>query len=386
MKVLFVGKIDPWTLMPCGIRGYFFGLLDPYLKMGLNIKLIGLSSCATPKNEPKASFQFINILGVLRKFANSQAAFIILLYLKSFLFKLRGFFFDVDIIHIQRIDQALPFLFFDKPVVCTFHGKGSEQALDKYGYAVYSIYNWVEKIVASRINHAIAVSEDIKEFYVSRYPGLSEKISVIYNGVDLSIFKERDKSELRARYGFDSKEKMILYLGRFHEEKNLVFLVSSFNELLKNRGMQDARLVLIGEGKTKGQLIELVKKYGIQDKVTFMDSVKDFQVPEIICCADVFALSSRVEGFPLVVLQSLACGIPVVSTNVGDVSKVVINSKTGFVVDEFSEVMFANRLKAVLLNSNIFTKNCIEVAKQNSWDEVAMKNLEIYKKMLSFLE
>ena len=354
--------------------------------MGLNIKLIGLSSCVTPKNEPKASFQFINILGVLRKFANSQAAFIIHLYLKSFLFKLRGFFFDVDIIHIQRIDQALPFLFFDRPVVCTFHGKGSEQALDKYGYVVYSIYNWVEKMVASRINYAIAVSEDIKEFYVSRYPGLSEKISVIYNGVDLSIFKERDKSELRARYGFDSKEKMILYLGRFHEEKNLVFLVSSFNELLKNRGMQDARLVLIGEGKTKGQLIELVKKYGIQDKVTFMDSVKDFQVPEIICCADVFALSSRVEGFPLVVLQSLACGIPVVSTNVGDVSKVVINSKTGFVVDEFSEVVFANRLKAVLLNSNTFTKNCIEVAKQNSWDEVAMKNLEIYKKMLSFLE
>ena len=200
MKVLFVGKIDPWCSTPCGIRGYFQGLVKPYFKKGIEVTLISTSpnpSQDCPRGEDPVDkrckplflrqllkFEFSKVpdgalateslggtqAGVLSSsrrglelvsvkgsansdvnlfsFVNlsdremvsrSQSLFIVALNVKSLVLKIRGFFSSFDLIHVQRIDQALPFIFFNKPVICTLHGKGSAQALEKNGKIVHLV-------------------------------------------------------------------------------------------------------------------------------------------------------------------------------------------------------------------------------------------------------
>jgi len=444
MKVLFVGKIDPWCSTPCGIRGYFQGLVKPYFKKGIEVTLMGTSpspfqDCSRGEDpidkrckplflrqllkfvfskvpdgalatEPlggtqagvlpssRRGLELVSVKGSansdvnLFSFVNvsdremvsrSQSLFIVALNAKSLVLNMRGFFSSFDLIHVQRIDQALPFIFFNKPVICTLHGKGSEQALEKNGKIVHLVYTLVERFAISRLDHAIAVSDDIYNFYASKYPRSSNKISVIGNGVDTAVFKPRDRQEVRKKYGFSPHEKIILYLGRFHEEKNLKMLVLSFDRLIKAGNLEPLRLVLVGEGNTKNQILEMIRDRNLATKVTILPPVSDSEVPEIICCADVFALTSLVEGFPLVVLQALACGVPIVSTNVGDVHKVVKNDETGLIVDDFSDESFAYCLRRVIENSNRYAANCVRLAHQYSWEEVSNQNIKIYNLVLN---
>lgn len=447
MKVLFVGKIDPWCSIPCGIRGYFQGLVKPYFKKGIDVTLMGASpspsqECsrsedpAIKRRKPlflrqlrqhlkfefsKASagalttepsgrtqarvlpssqrdlelmsvkessnfsvplFRFINVSDS-ELVSHSQCLFIVALNVKSLVLKIQGFFSSFDLIHVQRIDQALPFILFNKPVICTLHGKGSEQALEKNGKIVHLVYSLVERFAISRLDYAIAVSDDIYNFYASKYPRSSNKMSVIGNGVDTAVFKPRDREEVRKKYGFSPHEKIILYLGRFHEEKNLKMLVSSFDRLVKAGSLEPIRLVLVGDGNMKNQILEMIRDRNLATRVTILPPLPDSEVPEIICCANVFALTSLVEGFPLVVLQALACGVPIVSTNVGDVRKVVKNDETGHIVDDFSDESFARCLAKVIENSDKYAANCIRLAHQNSWEEVSNQNIKIYNLVLN---
>lgn len=445
MKVLFVGKIDPWCSTPCGIRGYFRGLIKPYSMKGVQVTLLGVSSralhkCLRIKNPTRLNdyrslsslihpkfehgttyegvrateslggirerspssyrddlelaspiimdnnsdirhFSFVNV-SQHKVFFRSQVLFSVALNIKSLILGIRGFFSDFDLIHVQRIDQALPFIFFNKPVICTLHGKGSEQALEKNGKFVHLVYTVVERFALSRVDYAIAVSDDIRKYYVSNYPWCSDKISVVGNGVDTSVFKPRNKEEMKHKYGFSTHEKIILYLGRFHEEKNLELLLLSFERLLESSDSGDIRLVLVGEGNTEKQISTIIKDRNLTKRVTVLPPVSDAEVPEILCCADVFALTSIVEGFPLVILQALACGVPVVSTDVGEIQRVVKNYETGFLVDNFSAASFADCLKMALINTNILKENAILVAKKNSWDSVAYENIDIYNIVL----
>jgi glycosyltransferase involved in cell wall biosynthesis len=380
MKILFVAKIDPWCSGPCGIRGYSFGLLKPFVKRKIDITIIGSSVAAHYVKDPR--FLFVNIVKGYQKLSKLQVFFDIALYLKSFVLKHRGFFSDYDIIHVQRIDHAIPFVFMNKPVICTLHGKASEQALDKHGIIIYNSIKIIERVVLSRIDFAIAVSSEIEHFYTHKFPWISDKIMVINNGVDTEVFKPVDKSIIRKKFGFDQHEKIILYTGRFHKEKNLNLLISSFDYLI-NSGKFPARLVLVGEGETSDQILDLIREKNLESNVSILKPVADTEVPEIIGCADVLGLSSITEGFPLVILQALACDIPVVSTDVGEVSKVVINDVTGFIVQDFSCVTFADCLKNVLMNPDKFRGNCVAIARNYTWETVADKTIDIYQNVIT---
>jgi len=159
-------------------------------------------------------------------------------------------------------------------------------------------------------------------------------------------------------------------------------LISSFDRLIHINNCS-ARLVLVGEGETKGQILDLIQEKNLENDVSILEPVPDSDVPEIMCCADVYGLSSTVEGFPLVILQALACGIPVVSTNVGEVPKVVLNNLTGFIVDDFSDETFAEKLNTVLLNPDMFGENCVATARNFTWECVADKTIEIYNNVLA---
>ncbi len=103
-------------------------------------------------------------------------------------------------------------------------------------------------------------------------------------------------------------------------------------------------------------------------------------MPGIYNCADLLTLCSEYEGMPMVVLEALSCGIPVVSTDVGDVGEVVIDGVTGY-ISKSDENELKNKIMKVLEEAERFKYNCIEIAHRYSWDAISERIIDVYKEV-----
>lgn len=283
-----------------------------------------------------------------------------------------------SIIHGHRPDFMFPFTIFCRknPRVCTLHGIPEINIKKRKNFLIWRIYTFLEKYSLSRIDKLIAVNRSAKEYYSKKMKNLDEKTVIIPVGINTKMFRPLDKKKMREKYGFKQEETIILYIGRFSVEKDLELLLRAFKDFRPE--VPKARLVLLGKGPEEERLREFVKTQHV-DGVTFKKPVKHEDVPEIINCADVLALCSLFEGMPTVVLEALACGVPVVSTDVGDVNKVVVDGETGQLVRHRNPESLKNAILKVIRNRGIgYIDSCLAVAKRYSWDNISQKIMEVY--------
>jgi len=135
--------------------------------------------------------------------------------------------------------------------------------------------------------------------------------SVIYNGIDIAAIK-KDPDYLK-QFGIEN-EFVICGVGRLEAVKNFSLLIRAIKDL-------DVKLIIVGDGSEKGKLQNLVQDLLLEDKVIFTGFRKD--VPVIIVNSDICVISSDREGFSYVMAESLLLGVPVVSTDVGDMKKIL---------------------------------------------------------------
>jgi len=375
MEVTIISGIDPYTPKPGGTRAYVINLIQELIKAGINISLIGVMynlNLVYTDNK-------YNFISIVKDKKISSYKFLFNLLLKAPFLHIP----DLSIIHTQRPDDMLPFvLFFRKnPKIYTAHGRNYEGELVlKKGIIIGTIYEIIEAFVVKRVDRIIAVDAATKEFYINKFPQLQKKIAVIPVGINTTLFRPGNRDETRAKYHIDKNEKVILYVGRFTREKGLDLLLKSFKKVKKE--IPDCKLLLVGDGIERGNLENLAKELGLED-VIFIDSLEHDKIPWIINCADVFTLCSLYEGMPTVVLEALACGVPVVSTDVGDVHKVVRDGETGYIVKTRTEEEMSDKLIKVLLSNNEkFKDNCIKTAQEYSWDLIAEKIVGVYNGVL----
>jgi glycosyltransferase involved in cell wall biosynthesis len=165
------------------------------------------------------------------------------------------------------------------------------------------------------VDHIIAVSNDMKNKVVNEYGVDGKKVTVIPNGIDNHKFSAYDKQKARIKCNLDPGKRYVLSLCRLSEEKGLEHLFRAFSLLDE----PDLNLLVVGDGPLHKQLKSLANELNINDKVSFLGEVPH----EEVCCwynaADVYCLPSLWEGCPNVVIESIACGTPVVATDVGGV-------------------------------------------------------------------
>ncbi len=132
---------------------------------------------------------------------------------------------------------------------------------------------------------------------------------IIKNGIDLNRFKQSDiiRKEMLNSLGLNDSF-VVGHVGRFNEPKNHEFLLSVFNEILKQR--HDAKLVLVGDGHKKSSIEQLASKLEITEKVSFLGARNDIE--KIMQTFDVFLMPSLYEGVPLTVIEAQSLGIPLV--------------------------------------------------------------------------
>ncbi len=213
----------------------------------------------------------------------------------------------------------------------------------------------------------IAVSRKLKDKVVER--GIDpDKVKVLYNGVNRSIFKPMEKSSCREKLGLSANEKIVLFIGNLVPVKGIPFLLEAFS-LARQRGM-DAKLVIIGDGTLRSDLESKARSLHLEDSVHFTGIQPHDRIALWMNASDLLCLPSINEGCPNVVLESLSCGIPVVASNVGGIPELIEDRKQGILVEPANAEMLAAAITETLQKS--WDKDTIARSSTiMSWDENA---------------
>jgi glycosyltransferase involved in cell wall biosynthesis len=374
MEVVIVEAMDPALPGIGGGETYSLNLLQYLVKTGVPTVFIGASSSNSQSTQRPFTF-----VPVTNKESLSNLGYVLrLMVSRSFASVPPG-----AVIHVQRPEYALPFVLFCRrnPKVITLHGRILHGVRLKQSRVVAWIYRMVESFCLRHTSAVIAVDEGTKGFYEKEYPWLRKKIRVIPIGIDLVKFKVLNRHKLRTKWGFKSSDKIVMYVGRLEIEKDLGFLIDSFRMVV--RQVPEARLVLVGDGRDRKRLEELAKDM-IPGGVVFMGAQKPDLVPEILNCADVLALCSLFEGSPTTVKEALACGVPVVTTLVGDVARVVRDNINGRVMPKDAE-KFSQAIIGILLSEDMASlrRQCVKGANAFGFDQIGARTVELYKKLLA---
>jgi glycosyltransferase involved in cell wall biosynthesis len=176
-----------------------------------------------------------------------------------------------------------------------------------------------------------------------------ERYYTVHNGVDTGRFAPRDGKGVRASLGLPLDEFVVGMFGSFKAQKNYPLLFQAMRIVLDRR--PGTRLLLVGDELAGGQhgsdeykqrMLTLAKELGLLPHCVFAGNRAD--VESLYSACDVTALPSLFEGTPNVALESMACGVPVVATNVSDNAYVIRNGETGYLVDLGEAEAFASRV------------------------------------------
>ncbi|MHA1918020.1 MAG: glycosyltransferase family 4 protein [Candidatus Ranarchaeia archaeon] len=194
-------------------------------------------------------------------------------------------------------------------------------------------------------NHADAVgvsSEAMKKEIEEKFHVSPEKIIVIPRGVEIDLFK---KTPLKNR---DKESGVILYAGRLEIEKGLTKLIQSLPEVINE--FPKLKLKLIGEGKDKKILENLSKELEVEKNIDWGGRVSRKEMIKHYADSDIVILLSKFEPFGAILIEAGAVGRPAIGSNVGGPSEIILNGKTGYLVDPDDVKSISERIKHLLRN------------------------------------
>lgn len=228
-----------------------------------------------------------------------------------------------------------------------------------------------------KVDHIIAVSNDMKNKVVGEYGVCENNITVIPNGIQPDKFKSIDRKQARRVCGLELNKKYILSLCRLSHEKGLEYLFEAFACLQ----VENVELIVVGDGPLKEKLLRMALDLKIDNKVKFIGSVLHEETMFWYNSADIYCLPSLWEGCPNVIIESLACGTPVVSTKVGGIPDLVPDEIYGVLVPEADSHSLAVALDYAL-EKKWDRKKIEQYGSRNTWDHVADKVVSVFDKVL----
>ena len=296
-----------------------------------------------------------------------------LLMAKKSLQKFNKSNFDFDIIHAHRLDYGYTgALFkdrFGKPLVITAHGSDTYEFpfLDKYRYSI-------SKFVIRKLDHAICVCESDASNLVTL--GLSPKrISIIPNGYNENNFKPIETYSAREKLSLPKGKRILLSIGTLWPIKGHRYLIDAIKIITRNR--KDVLVVILGRGPLKEQLKDKINKAKLSDFIKVVGWQPHNKIPLWINASDIFVLPSLNEGFPTVIPEVLACGKPVIASNVGGVIDVITNDDIGLLVSPKNSEALAEQIN-VALNKKWEAQTILTYAQEYSLSNITKQLMQVY--------
>lgn len=209
-------------------------------------------------------------------------------------------------------------------------------------------------------------------------------IEALSNGIDLSRFaKGRVNHEIYERYDINPKKPTILYIGRVDPEKSLDVLMDAFIKVQEK--VENAQLVIVGDGTMRPKLEKMAKKAGISDKVVFTGRVIGKDLPQLYRTGDVFAITSKTETQSIVLLEAMATGLPAVAVKAGAIPELVHNGENGYLCEADDVGAVAKSLICILQDKNLretMSEKSLELIKKHDISYTLTRIEEIYHRVL----
>jgi glycosyltransferase involved in cell wall biosynthesis len=298
-----------------------------------------------------------------------------------------GHCFASDFMHFHRIEPTLTTLRWRGDKTLFIHNDIRTQLSQDGQQAILwslvpKVYFALEGLLVSQFSRILSCNSDSTELYKKLYPSLAKRVNYYRNSVDTDIFyplsvtdTEQQRQQLAQKLGLSTATRFVLFAGRLHPQKDPLLLVRSL--LAVNQ--PDVHLLIAGDGELAAAVRMEVEQLGLTKQVTMLGAVKQAELADLHRLASICLLTSAYEGLPLVVLEALACGTPIVTTCCGDIPAVLAPG-SGIVSQARSPMAIATAIESVLQQPNLYSAEaCVLAAQPYSAREVMR---QIYTDML----
>lgn len=228
-------------------------------------------------------------------------------------------------------------------VINTHHG------IDEYSVSTRwsdRIVRGVERFTDRWVTCHVGVSEDMRRAAI-RHHGISpDRIVAIPNGVDLPLYERQreERAAIRRELGLDPNAIVVGSVGSFNVTKNFQLLVRVARSIVDHHA--GVQFIIVGDGDQQQEVKAMVNDLGLARSVLLPGFRAD--IPRILSALDIFALTSRSEGFCLAVAEAMASGLPCVAFDVGALRELVVDGQTGVLVAAYDAVGFGAALSSLI--------------------------------------
>lgn len=250
---------------------------------------------------------------------------------------------------------------------------------------LWKMVNW-GKYGIENADHIITISNFSKRDIIKNYKVDSENITVAFPGYDKSVFKPskdiRKIDLIKEKYGISGK--YVIYIGTIQPRKNLLRLIEAFKPI------ENLKLIIVGKTKGLGregwmfeEILEKPAKLGIEEKVIFTGFVPTNELPYLLSDAETFILPSLWEGFGIPAVEAMACGTPVIVSNVSSLPEVV--GKAGLLIDPYSVTQIEQAIRTITTDKKLREKRIkmgLEQVKKYSWNKMAKTILKVFEEVV----
>lgn len=359
---------DPVGIVPGGVDTFIRGLIK-WAPADLDFSLVGMTTDARARPVGRWSrcrlgerqfdmFPAVSVLDAGRRTRVPLSLRYTAAVASSFSSVRSGF----DVFEFHRVEPSLLFAWDGRPKNAFFHQDMAvirNTSADILWRRMPAVYEGMERFVIARLASAWCVREDGAEALRRRNPAKAGVIRFIPTWVDTEVFKPvspEQKRQHRARLGaeFDLSldAKWVVFVGRLDTQKNPELLLDSVFRLVD--AGEPVRLLIVGDGVLRDALEQRVARSQAAHAVRFLGLRAPDEIRTVLAAADAFALSSAYEGMPMALLEALACGLPVITTAVGEVARVVKPGVNGAIASAHSCDAYCAAMKELLRNLDAF--------------------------------
>jgi glycosyltransferase involved in cell wall biosynthesis len=339
-----------------------------------------LGHTGIPRKQHNGRFSILYPRWFYPPFSGGAAPIWLFLRLAYALVRVRGEFpFEIIDTHFgypEGIAGALLSSALGIPFTMTFRGNEPKHSVSRFGrfWMIWAIRR------ASRI---FAVSERLRQFAIG-LGAQPENVKTIPNGIDPAVFSPRDRIACRIKHGLVLNQPTVLSAGALVERKGHHRIIEALKSIAASGST--VQLVIAGgpgpEGQYERKLRDLVSHLGLEPAVRFLGPVSAETMAEIMSAADVLCLASANEGWPNVVHEALACGTPVVATDVGAVPEMLAGGRYGLIVPVNDRSALEHALQEALRRD--WDRRAISAwGRARSWEQVAS---EVFAEMQGMLK
>lgn len=255
------------------------------------------------------------------------------------------------------------------PLVTTLHLPKMEYGAPLLDTSIRIYQKTIGHLIVKSSDKLIAVSGSVLTHAIEDLRVPSSKITRIPNGVDTNVYLPNNQSH---------ENVTITYIGRLIQNKGPQYLIQAAPDILKDH--PEARIYIVGEGPLKDELMRQVTSQNLEDNIYFLGNVSD--ILPVLQATTIFVRPSLTEGMSLAILEAMACGLPVVASNLEGNAEIIDNGETGYLVPPADSKALAEAIRLLLDNHKIASQIGKNARKKTEkfydWEQITDQTLKIY--------